>query len=83
MDEYCAVYIDFDKILETPHGPSSVVCIENYGEDDESAWQKDKDGEYLNKPIDAFNHYLDALRYSLQCQAKKMRTMDKSVLSIR
>ena len=26
-------------------------------------WAKDKDGNYINKPIDAFNHALDAVRY--------------------
>jgi phage terminase large subunit len=26
-------------------------------------WQEDKDGKPLNKPIDIFNHSLDALRY--------------------
>lgn len=36
--------------------------LENY------AWKKDKStGLYTNKPIDEFNHYIDALRYSLQC----------------
>lgn len=26
-------------------------------------WVKDKDGNYINEPIDAFNHGIDALRY--------------------
>ena len=26
-------------------------------------WAKDKQGEKLNKPIDAFNHGIDAVRY--------------------
>ena len=35
--------------------------LENY------TWQKDKaTNEYLNKPIDEFNHLLDAFRYSLE-----------------
>jgi phage terminase large subunit len=28
-------------------------------------WQKDKDGNPLNEPIDKFNHLLDALRYAV------------------
>ena len=29
-------------------------------------WQKDRQtGEYINKPIDKFNHYMDAFRYSV------------------
>jgi phage terminase large subunit len=26
-------------------------------------WDKDKDGNYINEPIDAFNHSCDASRY--------------------
>lgn len=49
--------------------------LENY------TWQKDKaTNEYINKPIDKFNHCLDALRYSLQCINinPKIKTMSKS-----
>lgn len=36
--------------------------LENY------SWKKDKQsGEYINEPVDAYNHAIDALRYSLQC----------------
>lgn len=47
-------------------------------------WQKDKQtGEYINKPVDLYNHYMDALRYSLQCiDATKLRTLDKSILGL-
>ncbi len=39
-----------------------ITELENY------SWQKDKQtGEYINKPLDEYNHYIDALRYSLQC----------------
>lgn len=35
--------------------------LENY------TWVKDKKtGEYLNQPIDAYNHYIDAMRYGLE-----------------
>jgi phage terminase large subunit len=27
-------------------------------------WQKDRDGNFLNKPVDMFNHGIDALRYA-------------------
>lgn len=29
-------------------------------------WQKDKNGIYINKPIDRYNHGIDALRYALE-----------------
>ena len=51
--------------------------LENY------SWQKDKStGEYINKPIDKFNHCLDALRYSLQCAdgKAKIRTLPTNSL---
>lgn len=43
-------------------------------------WVKDKiTGEYMNKPIDLYNHYIDALRYSLQCVGTKLKTLDKNL----
>jgi phage terminase large subunit len=52
--------------------------LENY------SWQKDKKtNEYINKPIDAFNHFIDALRYSLQCiNVKKLKTLNKAYLGL-
>ena len=44
------------------------------------SWKKNKEGEYINEPIDEFNHYIDALRYSLQCSKKKLRVLDKNAL---
>ena len=39
---------------------NTIEELENY------TWRKDKStGEYINEPIDAFNHCLDALRYGL------------------
>lgn len=58
-------------------------CVELITELENYSWQKNKDGEYINKPIDAFNHYLDALRYSLQClQDNRLKTMSKSVMGL-
>ena len=28
-------------------------------------WKKDKNGHAINKPVDDFNHLIDAIRYSL------------------
>lgn len=87
------------KIIPSVKGPDSIIhginqlqqleiivhpsCINTITELENYAWAKDKDGEYLNKPVDDFNHFMDALRYSLQAQNKKLRTMDKAVLGIR
>ena len=86
------------KIVPSEKGPDSIVhginklqqyelivhpsCINVITELENYSWTKDRDGEYLNKPIDDYNHYLDALRYSLQCQAKRLRTFDKKVLGL-
>ena len=45
--------------------------------------KKDKQtNEYINKPIDKFNHYLDSLRYALQCMEDRvqLRSIDKKIL---
>ena len=47
------------------------------------SWTKDKQtNEYINEPVDKWNHYLDALRYSLQCVDARapLRTLDKNIL---
>lgn len=62
------------KLIVHPTCSGVITEFENY------SWQKDrKSGEYINKPIDQFNHYIDALRYSLQCveDKKKMKVIDK------
>jgi phage terminase large subunit len=41
-------------------------CVNTIEEFKNYTWQKDKStGEYINKPIDKYNHLLDALRYSM------------------
>lgn len=62
------------EIIVHPSCTGIITELENY------TWQKDKYTEvYINKPIDDFNHYIDALRYSLQCVNTKMKTIDKSL----
>lgn len=59
-------------------------CEETITELENYSWQRDKiTGEYINKPIDDFNHTLDALRYSLQCiKTGRLRSMNKSALGL-
>jgi phage terminase large subunit len=67
------------EIIVHPSCSGIITEFENY------SWTKDKKtGEYINKPIDTFNHYLDSLRYSLQCvdKAQKLKTLNKSALSL-
>lgn len=66
------------EMVVHPSCSEIIVELENY------SWQKDKaSGEYVNKAQDSFNHYLDALRYSLQCmETRKVKTYDKSLLGL-
>lgn len=65
------------EIIVHPSCTQTIEELQNY------AWTKDKaTNEYINKPVDKFNHYLDALRYSIQCldERPKLQTMDKNML---
>lgn len=65
------------KIYVHPDCMQTKTELENY------SWKKDKkSGEWINEPIDDFNHILDALRYSLQCTKKKIKTIPKSQLGL-
>ncbi|AYK60065.1 MULTISPECIES: PBSX family phage terminase large subunit [Bacillus subtilis group] len=36
-------------------------------------WDKNKDGKLINKPVDEYNHFIDALRYSMEPIKKRVR----------
>ena len=62
------------QIIIHPSCTGIITEFENY------TYQKDKNtGLYINKPIDDFNHYIDALRYSLQCVGTKLKALDKNL----
>jgi phage terminase large subunit len=42
-------------------------------------WDKDKNGKQLNKPIDMFNHGIDALRYAATYKLRKKRNLYEPV----
>lgn len=64
------------EIIVSPECEGVITELQNY------SWKKDKNtNEYINEPIDEFNHYMDALRYSLQCvENAKLKTANKSAL---
>lgn len=42
-------------------------CTHTIEEFENYTWQKDKKtGEYINRPIDLFNHHIDSIRYGIQ-----------------
>jgi phage terminase large subunit len=47
------------KIFITPRSKNLEKELRNY------KWTEDKNGNLLNKPIDAFNHAIDAARYAI------------------
>lgn len=53
-------FIQDYKIHVHPRCAHFITEISNY------AWDKDKFGASLNKPIDEFNHLMDALRYGIE-----------------
>lgn len=59
-------------------------CVETITELENYSWKKDKQtGEYTNEPNDEFNHYLDALRYSMQCvKDNRIKTFSKYALGL-
>ena len=62
------------EIIIHPSCSGIITEFENY------IWSKDKMTDtYTNEPIDDFNHYIDALRYSLQCVGTKLKSLDKNL----
>ena len=66
-------------IIVDPTCTNLLIELETY------AWKKDKStGEYINEPIDAYNHLMDALRYAMQIinRNTKLKTMPKANLGL-
>tara|TARA_R100000734_G_scaffold2070_9_gene2186 strand:- start:456 stop:1622 length:1167 start_codon:yes stop_codon:yes gene_type:complete len=54
--------INQNKIFITSRSKNLINELRNY------VWMSDKQGNVLNKPIDAYNHSIDALRYAITSQ---------------
>ncbi len=48
------------RIYVHPRCVNTIIELSNY------VWATDKDGSMVNKPIDEYNHLMDALRYSVE-----------------
>jgi phage terminase large subunit len=53
-------FIQQFKIYVHPKCVNTILELSSY------VWDKGKDGQQINKPIDYFNHILDALRYAVE-----------------
>jgi phage terminase large subunit len=64
------------KVYVHPNCENTIEEFQNY------SWQRDKKtGEYINKPIDHFNHFMDSLRYAVSYGKKnKVITINKDLL---
>ena len=66
---------DYELIVH-PRCKNFLVEIYNY------TWAKDKFGRAINKPIDDFNHLMDAMRYALESDTKYARILNRKELGI-
>lgn len=67
------------QIIVHPSCEGIITEFENY------SWKKDKKtGEYINQPIDSFNHYCDSLRYSMEIldKSKKLKSFSRNGLGL-
>ena len=58
-------------------------CVNVLEELENYAWKKDRQtNEYINEPAEGYDHYMDSLRYSLQCLdvRTQLTTMKKDLL---
>ena len=72
-------FIQDFKIYIHPRCVNFITEISNY------SWDKDKFGKAINKPIDEFNHLMDAMRYALEdyMRNNRMTTLNKNILGVR
>ena len=69
-------FIQDFKLIVHPKCENTIIELSNY------CWDT-KDGIAINKPIDAYNHLMDALRYSMeQIKKKELFVTDKSFYNI-
>ena len=54
--------INQNKIFVTSRSKNLIKELQSY------TWMKDREGNTINKPIDAFNHCIDAARYAISSQ---------------
>lgn len=61
-------------------------CVKTIEELENYTWKKDKKtNEYVNEPVDSYNHCLDAIRYAIQdriYQAKQEFDVDKTIQKV-
>jgi phage terminase large subunit len=71
-------YLQQFEIVIHPDCTHIIEEFKNY------TWQKDRDGIYINKPIDRYNHGMDALRYATDAMniVGKLKLFDRKLLGL-
>lgn len=67
------------EIIVSPECRGTIEELKNY------MWKKDRStGEYINEPVDDYNHLLDALRYAVEDvgEKRKATTFSKGLLGL-
>ncbi|ALG64512.1 terminase large subunit [Bacillus phage Silence] len=57
-------FVNQFKIYVHPRCTNAIIELSNY------VWDKNKEGRQINKPIDDYNHLMDALRYAVEDLAR-------------
>ena len=59
-------------------------CVKTIEEIENYTWKKDKKtNEYINEPVDSYNHCLDAIRYAIQDRIYQNKDHDKRMKNAR
>jgi phage terminase large subunit len=66
-------FVNQFKIYVHPRCTNTIVELSNY------VWDKNKEGQQINKPIDDYNHILDALRYAVEDLARMKQPRIRSL----
>jgi phage terminase large subunit len=66
-------FVNQFKIYVHPRCTNTIIELSNY------VWDKNKEGRQINKPIDDYNHILDALRYAVEDLARMKQPRVRSL----
>lgn len=79
-----SVNAQIDKLKSYDKIYVNTNCVNTYKEAQQWKWKKDKDGNYIDTPVDFLDDAMAALRYStdLFTKGNRLETMNKSILGL-
>ena len=57
-------------------------CVNTIMELSNYVWNTDKSGQMVNKPIDDYNHLMDALRYAVQASSTRQEILISEPITV-